>query len=158
MPLGRSDLDPTVNYYEVLDVPFHATREEITRAYRRLIRSCHPDRFLDADERRKAEERAKLLNAAYTVLARPELRREYDQLLRQRALADLLFQRYSGNVPGWWSDPAVRPARAATLRAQQANGQAFLQILVVTVIFVAVLVLALVTSSAALQALLLLFS
>ena len=61
-------------------------------------------------------------------------------------------------MPGWWSDPAVRPARAATLRAQQANGQAFLQILVVTVIFVAVLVLALVTSSAALQALLLLFS
>lgn len=158
MPLGRLDLDPTINYYEVLDVPFHATREEITRSYRRLIRSCHPDRFLDADERRKAEEWAKLLNAAYTVLVRPELRREYDQLLRQRALADLLFQRYTGNVPGWSGNPAIHPARAATLRAQQPNGQAFLQILVVTVIFVAVLVLALVTSSAALQALLLLLS
>jgi len=158
MPLGHSDFDPTVNYYEVLDVPFHATREEVTRAYRRLIRHCHPDRFLDADDRRTAEERAKLLNAAYTVLARPELRREYDQFLRQRALADLLFQRYTGNVPGWSGSAAVRSARAATLAAHQASGQAFFQILVVTVIFVAILVLALVTSSLALQALLLLLS
>lgn len=158
MSAGRLDFDPTVDYYAVLDVPYTATRDEVTRAYRRLMRACHPDHARDEDERRVAEERAKLLNAAYAVLSRPERRREYDQFRRQRALADLLFQRYTGNVPGRPMGPVARVPRARAARAAGADVQAFFQLLLVTVVFVAVLVLALVTSSAALQALLLLFS
>ncbi|MBX6341260.1 MAG: DnaJ domain-containing protein, partial [Thermomicrobiaceae bacterium] len=100
MPATPPKFDPTINYYEVLDVPYTATKAEVTRAYRRLMRHAHPDRFQSPRERAKAEERAKLLNAAYAVLSRPEVRREYDRAIRQRAVGDALFQRYTGNVPG----------------------------------------------------------
>ena len=96
----RLRFDPTINYYQVLDVPYSATREEITRAYRALMRITHPDNFNDADQRAKAEERAKLINAAYTILSRPDVRREYDAQIRTTAVSDALMQGYTGTAPG----------------------------------------------------------
>jgi curved DNA-binding protein CbpA len=139
-----SEFDPTLDYYQILGVPVTATAEEIRRAYRRLMRTTHPDRVRDPDKRRVAEERAKLLNAAYAVLSDPEQRRAYDERLRQRAVADLLFQRYTAPSPAWVRAPAhrrLRPTMADDLAA-------FVQLLAVTIIFVAVLVLLLLASSA----------
>jgi diphthamide biosynthesis protein 4 len=144
MPPGRFDFDASINYYEVLDVPYTATKAEITRSYRRLMRFAHPDRAASAGERDKAEERAKLLNAAYAVLSRTELRREYDQLIRQRAVNDLLFQRYTGNAPGRGGTPPRRTPSPATSRAQRrATHAAFAQLLLYAGVFVVVIVAAL---------------
>ncbi|HET9017705.1 MAG TPA: DnaJ domain-containing protein [Thermomicrobiaceae bacterium] len=143
MPGTRTDFDPTIDYYQVLDVSYTATRAEITRAYRGLMRHAHPDRFSTEQERRKAEERAKLLNAAYAVLTRPESRQEYDRAIRQRAMADALMQRYSGNAPGRGSPFASerRPISPATQRARRRAGRsALLHLVVLTVIFVAALI------------------
>lgn len=100
MPAARPRFDPTINYYQVLDVAYGAQQADIVRAYRQLMRLTHPDRFQDPLLREKAEERAKLINAAFAVLSRPELRREYDQQMRSTVLADTLMQRYTSMRPG----------------------------------------------------------
>ncbi|MDQ3547457.1 MAG: J domain-containing protein [Chloroflexota bacterium] len=135
----RPRFDPTINYYQVLDVPPGASREEITRAYRALMRLTHPDKFMDQDQRAKAEERSKLINAAYTVLSKPEIRSQYDAQMRTTIVSDALMQRYTGNTPGRVSPARARPrpASARTVRAQRrANNSAVLQLLLITGAFV----------------------
>lgn len=93
MPNRR--FDPTIDYYAVLQVKPSASREEITRSYRRLMQRTHPDRFSEPDEQRSAEERAKDLNAAYAVLSRPELRKDYDRAARDGLAARTMRSRYA---------------------------------------------------------------
>lgn len=42
-----------------------ANAEEIRNAYRTLVKKCHPDQFLDADEQKAAQEKMIALNLAY---------------------------------------------------------------------------------------------
>jgi curved DNA-binding protein CbpA len=126
---GRRQFDPTVNYYAVLDVPIDAGREEIIRTYRALMRLTHPDNFTDPHERAKAEARTKDINAAYAVLSRPELRQEYDQVMRRQLMAELIMQRYSGARPqgSRQFERVVRPPSPQVVRAQReaTNGAIF---------------------------------
>ncbi len=142
--------DPTINYYQVLNVPPTATKAEITQAYRELIRHTHPDRVSDEAERKKAEERCKLLNAAHMVLTKPDLRREYDQSIRQTAVSDALFQRYTGNGSSQHSPYASRstPISPHMSRAQKrANRSAFFQLLLATFIFAVIIIVVIVVGS-----------
>ncbi len=140
----RPRFDTSINYYQVLDVPLGASPEEITRAYRGLMRLTHPDNFVDPDQRAKAEERTKLINAAYTVLSKPDIRREYDAQMRTTIVSDTLMQRYTGNAPGRTTPARAspRPPSARTVRAQRkANNSAMLQILIVTAAFAVALII-----------------
>lgn len=139
----RFDPDSAINYYQVLNVPYGASKEEIARAYRQLMRLTHPDHVSDPDERGKAEERAKLLNVAYGVLSRPESRRAYDAVMRQTVMSDALMQRYTGNAPGRPSPfrEPPRPPSARVVRARKAAyTSAVRQLLVVTAGFVLALI------------------
>lgn len=62
------------NYYQILGVSVHASREEIRGAYRKLAVKYHPDRNPDP----KAAERIREINIAYDVLGDPDKRRKYD--------------------------------------------------------------------------------
>ncbi len=42
-----------------------ADADEVRAAYRNLVKTCHPDKFLDADERKAAQEKMIALNRAY---------------------------------------------------------------------------------------------
>ncbi len=42
-----------------------ASADDVRTAYRQLVKSCHPDKFLDADERKAAQEKMIALNLAY---------------------------------------------------------------------------------------------
>lgn len=64
------------DYYEILGVPRSATQEEIKRAYRRLIRKCHPD--LNPSDP-AAGEKFKQIREAYEVLSDPNRRELYDR-------------------------------------------------------------------------------
>jgi curved DNA-binding protein CbpA len=142
--------DASINYYQVLNVPFGSTKEEITRAYRQLMRLTHPDQFRDPHERGKAEERAKLINAAYAVLSKPETRQAYDSVMRKTVLSDALMQRYTGSAPGRPSPLGAepRPPSARVVRAQRAAfSSAVKQILVVTTGFVLVVIAVFLTLS-----------
>lgn len=144
MTASRSQFDASVNYYQVLDVAPGATPEDITRAYRRLMRLTHPDFFQEPLERAKAEERTKLINAAYTVLSRPDVRKAYDNQRRSTAISDALMQRYTGGAPGR-ADPLARQPRVAspaTVRQQQrAYRAAVRQVMVMTAAFVIALMI-----------------
>jgi len=142
--------DPSINYYEVLDVPYTASKTEITRSYRKLMRTAHPDRFTDELQRGKAEERAKLLNAAYAVLSHPDTRRDYDATVRNRLINDAIFQRYTGNSPGQSNPnaPRQRPLSPEMKQEQRrAQRSALTHFLLFIVLFVGALILILVVGS-----------
>ena len=56
-------LDP--NPFEVLGVKPGADEQTVRAAYRRLVKSCHPDQFQDAAQQKKAQEQLIRLNLAY---------------------------------------------------------------------------------------------
>ena len=51
--------------FSILGVSRESSDDEIKKAYRRLARENHPDKFTDPAERERAEERMKEINAAY---------------------------------------------------------------------------------------------
>jgi DnaJ-class molecular chaperone len=68
---ARMSNDP----YEVLGLTKAATADDIKKAYRKLVRTSHPDLHPDDAE---AEARFKSISAAYEILKDPETRARYD--------------------------------------------------------------------------------
>ena len=64
------------DYYETLGVNRSSTKEEISKAYRKLARQYHPD----VNKDKSAEEKFKQISEANEVLKDPEKRKLYDQL------------------------------------------------------------------------------
>lgn len=64
------------NFYQILGVPEAASRRDIKRAYKAMMKDFHPD--LSGDE--ESTEFAVLLNEIYSTLMDPERRATYDAL------------------------------------------------------------------------------
>ncbi len=67
-------------FYEVLEVEFLASEDQIRAAFRRLARERHPDRFR-GPARETAERQFQEITEAYNVLSDPKQRARYDQTL-----------------------------------------------------------------------------
>ncbi|MEI7812615.1 MAG: DnaJ C-terminal domain-containing protein [Ignavibacteria bacterium] len=65
------------DYYTVLGVDKKATKEEISKAFRRLAKKYHPDKNPGS---KVAEDKFKELSEANEVLSDPEKRKKYDRL------------------------------------------------------------------------------
>lgn len=68
------------NYYEILGVEKNATKEQISKAFKKMSLKWHPDRWATGteEEKKTAEEKFKELNEAYSVLSDDEKRKNYD--------------------------------------------------------------------------------
>ncbi|MDI6806229.1 MAG: molecular chaperone DnaJ [Candidatus Aenigmarchaeota archaeon] len=64
------------DYYQILGIPRDASKDEITKAYRKLVMKYHPDRNPNDP---KANEKMKEINRAYAILSDSEKRRRYDR-------------------------------------------------------------------------------
>lgn len=80
----RPDQD---DHYAVLEVGPGSSQDEIRSSWRFLLAAFHPDRFRDADQRERAQEITKRLNAAWQVLGDEGLRARYDAVRVARAPA-----------------------------------------------------------------------
>jgi hypothetical protein len=101
--------------YGVLGLPENASSADIKTSYRNLIKQVHPDTLaaLSPYLRRIAEDRAKEMIEAYSVLSDREKRRQYD-----RALAEYRQTR-AEPIPTQQSPPTTsHPARRNSRPAQ----------------------------------------
>ena len=108
------------DYYALLGVPYTASFKEITRAYREAMKTAHPDRQRP-ERRAAAEERAKLLNRAFTTLSHVDSRRAYDQEIKATAIQDQIMTRYAGGltVPNGAADPFAEALRRPQSKAER---------------------------------------
>ncbi|MFH0875040.1 MAG: molecular chaperone DnaJ [archaeon] len=90
------------DYYETLGIDRNSSKEDIKKAYKRLAKENHPDRFMDANEKKAAEEKFKKINEAAAVLGDDDKRAHYDNYgdadsnydFSQAGFSD--FSRFSG--------------------------------------------------------------
>ena len=93
----------TRNPFALLGLDAGANSDQVRDAYRRLVKTCHPDRFLDEDERKAAQEKMIALNLAYEealklTASRRSAAENYNRELSLEeaiALADKMLRRNS---------------------------------------------------------------
>ena len=98
--------------YTILGVDSSASTEEIRKAYKRLVRTCHPDVAGDSPEN---QQRFADLQMAHEILTDPEKRAVYDRPSRKRT-----FVRSSWRPPG---GTFTRSAGAKRPQPRQPRGQ-----------------------------------
>lgn len=65
-----------VDYYKILSLPRDATKQQISRAYKKLAQRWHPDKH--PKNREEAEKKMRDINTAFSVLSDDKKRREFD--------------------------------------------------------------------------------
>ena len=69
---------PTPDPYQVLGVSRESSEEQIREAYKKLVKTHHPDLHLDEKKKADAEEECKKLNAAADILLDKDKKAAYD--------------------------------------------------------------------------------
>lgn len=64
-----------IDYYEILEVPFDSSLEEIKLAFKKQAKKWHPDRNIGIDTKIKMQE----INEAYLILKDIEARERYNK-------------------------------------------------------------------------------
>jgi curved DNA-binding protein CbpA len=102
------------DHYELLGVSPSASVAEVRKAYARLAREKHPDRFTDPAEKERAQKVFQDITHAFNTLSDPERRAKYDQE-RERGpqpttpeeIAADAFERGQAALAGGQADEAV---------------------------------------------------
>ena len=140
------------DHYSLLGVTFMATNAEITQAYRRAMKRAHPDRQTP-ERRAAAEEQARRLNAAYTILSDPIKRQAYDRTIRQQVIQDQIMRQYVGgfHAPGGaptYPEMERREPTAAERRERvAADRRAWLLLVGFAAVFAVIIIIALLASA-----------
>ena len=145
-----------LDHYQLLGVSYEATPTEIKRAYRGMMKRCHPDR-LSPDLREAAEEQCRVLNNAFRVLSKPETKEPYDRQLKSTKVQAQIMSRYGEGLGGSSADKdlyawvrEMQQAEQRKLRKQsdrQATGSLLLIFFGFAVIVMALIILGSVAGS-----------
>jgi curved DNA-binding protein CbpA len=113
------------DYYELLGVSPSASAAEVRKAYARLAREKHPDRFTDTVEKERAQRAFQDITQAFNTLINPDRRAEYDQE-RERPqpttpeeIAADAFQRAQGALEAGQAEEAITLLRTAVHHAPE---------------------------------------
>lgn len=87
------------DYYEILEVDSRASQDEIKTQYRFVVSAWHPDKFSTEEQKVKAAEKTKEINAAYETLSDPRKREEYDLGRRYHNQPNTQSHRYEPPPP-----------------------------------------------------------
>ena len=79
-----------VTIYEVLEVEENASKEEIEKAYTKLVYEYRIDPTLSDEDNKENEQLLNKLKIAYGILSDDEKRKKYDQDLAQRRAEELI--------------------------------------------------------------------
>lgn len=82
------------DYYDTLGVEKGASKDEIKKAYKKLAKKYHPDKYQDTTEKKQAEEKFKEINEAAAVLGDEQKRTQYNQFGKSGAGFD--FRDFGG--------------------------------------------------------------
>ena len=76
------------NYYKLFEVPDDADTSTLRSAFRKKVKSCHPDLFqhVSPEERKNLQKKFVRLSQAYETLADPKKRQFFDQRLRKSSV------------------------------------------------------------------------
>jgi len=117
------------DYYGILGVAPTASDDEIRRAFWRLAKLWHPDRYRAAPEqlREQAERRMRLLTEAHAALSDPARRAEYDRtygggIFNQPTRDGVAPGAQPFHMPGGLGIPAYTPAVHAGPATSDPNG------------------------------------
>ena len=89
-----------MNYYELLEVSPHASKEVLRAAYKSLMQRHHPDKHqADSDHSSAMARRAALIVQAYAVLSDADQRAAYDAQLQQASVRAPLPTGYAAPRP-----------------------------------------------------------
>jgi curved DNA-binding protein CbpA len=70
------------NYYDLLGIAQSASTSDVRKAYAKLARERHPDRFPDPQAKQAAQQAFQEITAAFNTLSNDRARAEYDKTLR----------------------------------------------------------------------------
>ena len=76
------------NYYKLFEVPNDADISTLRSAFRKKVKSCHPDLFqhVSPEERKNLQKKFVRLSQAYETLADPKKRQNFDLRLRKSGM------------------------------------------------------------------------
>ena len=81
------------DYYQILNVSYTASQQEIKKAYLKLVKRFHPDRN---PKDPKSSEQTKSINEAYAVLRDRQQRRRYDRMRERNWMPGGTAPHYTG--------------------------------------------------------------
>ena len=116
-----TELEFEEDYYAILGVEDEAAPEDIRKAYLKLAKKLHPDRFPnDEDGKQAAQAEFRRVTQAHYVLGEPERRSEYDRLRSLAKARNLIKNAEPGQSV---SAPSSAPGDAAAAGAGTATSK-----------------------------------
>lgn len=94
------------NLFKILNTTSQASTEEIRSSYKKLVRQVHPDRFIDPEEKKRAETAFKRVGVAYDTLQDPLMRKTYERTI------------------GTYDTPSPSPSSSQTAHRPQSSSSA----------------------------------
>jgi curved DNA-binding protein CbpA len=113
------------DYYELLGVGPSASAAEVRKAYARLAREKHPDRFTDPAEKERAQKLFQEITTAFNTLVSSTGREDYDrarsrpQPRNPEEIAADAFERAQPALSGGQLDEAITLLRTAVYHAPE---------------------------------------